>query len=64
MAHAGMGLIAAILGSVEVIALAIVLARAAWQVFLALASKSIDGVRDRGQVDQVSMNYNRLLFLI
>ena len=61
---AGMGLIAAILASMAVIALAIVLAGAAWQAFLALASKTIDGVRDRGQVDQVAANYNRLLYLI
>ena len=65
MAHsAGMGLIAAILGSMAVIAFAIVLARAAWKAFLALASKSIDGVRDRGQVDRVSNHYQRLLYLI
>jgi hypothetical protein len=56
-----MGVVVSILASVGMIALAIVLARAAWQVFLVLASKSIDGVRDRGQVDQVCMNYNRLL---
>ena len=65
MAHtAGMGLIAALLASVAVIAIAIVLAGAAWQAFLALAAKSIDSVRDRGQVDQVTMNYKRLLYLI
>jgi len=60
----GVGFIAAILASILVIALAIGLARAAWRIFLALAARSIDSVRDRGQVDQVVVNHNRLLFLI
>ena len=65
MAHTlGMGLIAAILASMGLIAVGIVLAGAAWQAFLTLASKSIEGVRNRGQVDQVTINYNRLLYLI
>jgi len=58
------GFIAAILASILVIALAIGLARAAWRIFLALAARSIDSVRDRGQVDQVVVNHNRLLYLI
>ena len=59
-----MELIAAILASILVIGLAIVLAGAAWKVFLAIAARSIDSVRDRGQVDKVVVNHNRLLHLI
>lgn len=59
-----MELIAAILASLLVIGLAIVLAGAAWKVFLAIAAWSIDSVRDRGQVDKVVVNHNRLLYLI
>ena len=59
-----MELIAAILASLLVIGLAIVLAGAAWKVFLAIAARSIDSVRDRGQVDKVVVNHNRLLYLI
>lgn len=59
-----MELIAAISASILVIALAIVLAGAAWKIFLAFAARSIDSVRDRGQVDKVQVNYNRFLYLI
>lgn len=59
-----MELVAATLASVGMIALTIVLARAAWQVFLVLSFKGIEGVRDRCQIAQVSMNHNRMLYLI